>query len=277
MGPRAIWWLTSQFCIFVIGSLMFEPCAIAQNLAAKAAATAFRVDTDIFLKENSKEPDSQTLTLFKEGVYYDFALDRTQAVTVIDPHGRRIILLSPPRKLKTTLETATMLDYMKTVQETVQGNNELTKMLAATQQVDFDPMTNLLSIGDKTMSYESTLQPAKDLSMTQQYADFADWSARLNTFLPPHHWPFLRFELNRQIATRGLFLPDTVRRITKHHNSTVVVKTKMIAVATLSKDDEAKLHNVGELLHTCEAVSKEQFFNPTPLTSQTNVRGGARK
>lgn len=279
MPRRAVFGLTSQFlsCLscYLFGVLMAQSSAVAQNVAvAKAAATSFRVDTDIFFKEKSKEPDKQTLTLFKEGVYYDFAMDESRDVTVIDPLGGRIIMLSPMRQLKTTFETAKLSDNVQSVQQNVSNSSELTKILTAAQRVS-EPEKNKLLVGDDTLAYEATMQTAKDESMAAQYADFADWSAKLNMYTL-HFPPFLRLELNRQIASRGL-LPDTVRRISKHE--TVVVKTKLIVVAGLSRDDEAKLQAVGRMLHQCREVSQEDFFSAKPvLTGQSTVPGaGVRK
>ncbi len=249
---------------------------MAQTAAtAKAAAVDFRVETDIFFKLSNKEPDKHTLTLFKEGVYYDFALDESEAVTMIDPYNSRIIMIKPKQKLKTTLKASEVQSYVEDLQRKI-SNGDLSKLLAAASQVVFDEAKGVLRVGDEALSYESTLQPARQESMAQQYADFADWSARLNTILPPHFPPFVRFELNKQIASRGM-LPETVLRTTKHDNNTTVVKARLLVLASLSRDDEARIQTVGSMLPVCQEVSQTEFFANRAAMSNTTSPGALRK
>lgn len=260
-------------CVSLASSHAFQRQAAAQTVAAaKAAATAFRVDTDVYA-EGTKEPVKQTLTLFSEGVYYDFAIDETQAVTVIDPLHGRIILLSPQRQKKTTLQTAQLLTYLTQARQQITGT-ELATMLSAAGQVHFDPQQNKLRVGDDTLYYEATLQVPKDSSMAAQYADFADWSARLNAILPPKFPPYVRLELNRQIAERQL-LPEAIYRVSNHNNHTSTLRAQLIANGRLSTEDSSKLRSVGELLQTCKEVPIEEFFGPNPALSSNAGQPGA--
>lgn len=247
--------------------------AAAQTVAsAKAAATAFRVDTDVY-EEGTKEPVKQTLTLFNEGIYYDFAIDETQAVTVIDPHGERIIMLSPQRQTKTTLKTEQLQQYLTQARQQI-TKTDLATMLSAAAQVSFDPQQNKLRVGDSTLYYEATLQAPKDASMAAQYAEFADWSARLNAILPPKFPPFLRMELNKQIAERHA-LPEAIYRVSQHNNHTNTLRAQLIANGRLSTEDRSKLRNVGDLLLSCKEVSLEEFFGGKPVLSSNATTPGA--
>lgn len=273
MHRRSVMVLACLYCISLSSSNLSVSLATAQTVAAaKAAATAFRVDTDVY-EEGTKEPVKQTLTLFNEGVYYDFAIDETQAVTVIDPHGGRIILLSPQRQTKTTLKTAQLLTYVTQARQQI-ANTELNAMLTAVGQVHFDPQQNKLRVGDETLYYEATLQTPKDASMATQYADFADWSARLNAILPPKFPPYLRLELNRQIAERQL-LPEAIYRVSQHNNHTTTFRAQLIANGRLSKEDMNKLSSVGGLLHSCKEVSIEEFFGAKPALTSNSAAPGA--
>ncbi len=236
--------------------------------AARAAATAFRVDTDIYLKVNNTKPDKQTLTLFKEGVYYDFPMDDDkQTITITDPLGGRIVVLSPFRQIKTVFKTAEINSRIESLKKDVSVNKELAKMLSASQKVSFDEASNTLRVGDDEFAYEATLQSARDTSMANQYADFADWSARLNTLLPPNFPPFVRLELNRQVAMREA-LPDTIVRTTRHNGSSLVIRSKLLVNAVLSSDDEAKIRMVGEMLQRCKEVSQAEFFKPIEVVQR---------
>lgn len=236
--------------------------------ALRATATAFRVDTDIYLKSNSNKPDKQTLTLFKEGIYYDFPMDdEKQTITMTDPLGGRIVMLSPSRQLKTVFKTAELASRMEALKRDIGANKVLAPMLTP----EVTATDNVLRVGDDSFAYQATLQPARDASMANQYADFADWSARLNALLPPSYFPpFVRMALNREVASRGA-LPDTIERITRHNGSSSNARSKLLVIASLSTDDEAKIQLVGKMLINCKEVSQTEFF-----TSPAEIaRGGA--
>ena len=247
----------------------------AQTTASsRAAAFSFRVDTDVYEEgKGKKEPINQTLTLFSDGVYYDLAIDQSRAVTVIDPLGGRIIMLDPQRQLKTTFDTTKLLTYTSELKQTAAGNKEVAKLVTAASQVtELEP--NKLRVGDDVLAYEATMQTPKDPSMAAQYADFADWSARLNAILPPNFPPFVRLELNRQIALRQQ-LPEAIYRIAKHGKHTVVYRSQLMAIGLLSTEDVNKVQMVGEMLQKCKEVEKEAFFNAqAALNKQASAPGG---
>lgn len=224
----------------------------------RGAATAFRVDTDLYLQSNSNKPDKQTLTLFKDGIYYDFPMDdEKQSITMTDPARGRIIMLSPSRQIKTVFKTAELTARMEAVKRDMSTSKELVKMLSP----EVTASENMLRVGDESFAYQATLQMARDASMANQYADFADWSARLNAILPPNFFPpFVRMTLNQELASRGA-LPDTIERITRHNNKSSVIRSKLLVIASLSTDDEAKIRLVGEMLSTCKEVSQADFFS----------------
>lgn len=280
LSPTA-WQSTIGLSVGLLGWLMTSPLLTAQTAlqnqsqstpALRAAATAFRVDTDVYLKVNNKNnvPDSQSLTLFKEGVYYDFPMDdEKQTITMTDPLGGRIVMLNASRQIKTVFKTADLSSRIDGLKKDLSTNKELAKMLSAAQQVTFDQTNNVLKVGDDAVAYEATLQVARDPSMAQQYADFADWLARLNTLLPPNFPPFVRLELNRQIAARGA-LPDTITRTTRHNGNVSVIRSKQLVVPSLSKDDEEKVRIVGKLLQNCKEVSQTEFFTHPAEIARAN-------
>ncbi len=283
LSPMA-WQSTIGLSFSLLGWLMTSPLLYSQTAlqtqnqstpAQRAAAAAFRVDTDIYLKVNNTKPDKQTLTLFKEGVYYDFPMDDDkQPITMTDPTRGRIVVLSPSRQIKTQLKTADLLSHLEALKKDVGTNKELAGMLSASQKVSFDQNTNVLIVGDESLAYEATLQTARDASIAQQYADFADWYARINALLPPNFPPFVRLELNRQVAARGA-LPDTITRTTRHNGKSSAIRSKLLVIAGLSSDDEAKIRMVGEMLQRCKEVSQAEFFGP-PEVARANTRASVK-
>lgn len=107
------------------------------------------------------------------------------------------------------------------------------------------------------------MQSAKDSSMVLQYRDFADWSARLNMLLPPKYPPFLRLELNKQIAERTM-LPSRIDRVSRHNNKTIAYRSQLIVNGRLSKEDERSLIHVGQLLISSKEVTDAEFMGVRP-------------
>src|SRR5438105_11834412 len=70
----------------------------------------FRVDTELF-ENQAKEPFLQTLTIFADGMMFDFLLTEPREVTVIDPARGRITLLDESRKLKASITTQEILNF----------------------------------------------------------------------------------------------------------------------------------------------------------------------
>ena len=254
-------------------NLMTASLPAQTTASSRADAFSFRVDTDVYEEgKGKKEPINQTLTLFSNGVYYDLAIDQSRAVTVIDPLGGRIIMLDPQRQLKTTFDTAKLLAYASELKQTAAGNKEVAKLVTAASQVtELEP--NKLRVGDDVLAYEATMQTPKDASMAAQYADFADWSARLNAILPPNFPPFVRMELNRQIAMRQK-LPEAIYRIAKHNKQTVVYRSQLMAIGLLSTGDVNKVQMVGEMLHQCKEVGKDEFFSPQAALNNKGASPG---
>ena len=58
-----------------------------------ALAEEFRVDTDVYLEGEGKEPIAETLTLFSNGLIYDFILTGSEEITIFDVDRGHIVML----------------------------------------------------------------------------------------------------------------------------------------------------------------------------------------
>lgn len=223
------------------------------STGAWAQQAAFRVDTKVLI-----EPAKRTLTLFSEGVCYDFALDDSAAVTLIDPARNRILLLDPIRQIKTTLDMQELLDLVaKARQAAVQS--DLGSLFAAEPKGHFDESSQVVTVGDEQLVYRASLQKPSEKSMADQYATFADWSARLNAVFSPHFPPYLRLELNRMIADQGK-LPLEIARTTQHQGKASTIRCQLTANWRISKEDEQEVRRVGTMLAQFNEVTQAEYF-----------------
>src|SRR5687767_13323220 len=91
---------------------------VATLAAYPTALTAqdFRIDTEIFVglesEKKEKEPAAETLTIFTNGMVYDFLLSDTREMTLFDPSRGRFTLLDESRRVKASLSTQEVLDYV---------------------------------------------------------------------------------------------------------------------------------------------------------------------
>ena len=99
-------------------------------------AQDFRIETDVFLDEE-KEPVVETLTIFTNGLVYDFMLTGTEEVTLFDRDRNRLVLMDTERKVKTELTMDSILSFV--AQMKAQLSDEQRKfLLSATSDAAID-------------------------------------------------------------------------------------------------------------------------------------------
>ncbi|MCA9192699.1 MAG: hypothetical protein KDB03_13080 [Planctomycetales bacterium] len=239
---------------------------ICLNSNVLAQQPKFRVETDVYVGAN-KEPAQQYLTLFSQGIYYDFSYDKPELITVIDPARKQIAIFDSNRKMQ-------LVDSMDRLTEIVERakleapGTPLAVVIAASELVKVDRTTGKIVVGDATMRYEATLQASGSPEMTRQYADFANWSARVNSVRPPYLPPYTRLSLNQAIADSGQ-LPNTIIRTSEIGGRIDEVSCKLIPGWRLSSDDEAKIANIGVMESTFKHVTETEFFPQLQARRQT--------
>lgn len=244
---------------FFAGILNF---AVSSRLleAQQPKASPFRVDTDIY-HDNTKAPIKRTLTLFSDGVYYDFEESETGLVTVIDPGRSRIILLNRQRQVKTVLDTKQVQLMVSSAR--VQADAKIASISKSEIAKTASGIEEAVVQND-FMEYRSSLQQPSQPDMAQQYADFADWSARLNAIYPPSLPPYLRLELN-QLISRQQSLPNEIKRITRQRGQYMELTARLIPVWRLSQDDLAKIARCGVMLAQFKDVSADEYWSAKPV------------
>ncbi|QDU97966.1 hypothetical protein [Lignipirellula cremea] len=226
-----------------------------------ASATAwgqqFRVESTVF--EGAKtEPLLETLTLFNDGVIYDFMND-AHKVTVTDPARERIVLLDTERKLQCTFAMQELGTFVENLRDAGSKRSE---------PWFFDPKFEVTTDSDgwvvlaaRPLTYKvKGAKPSNSLCVTQ-YQRFADWSARLNATRPGNMMPFARIEVNRVMAERGE-IPEEVNltlasSVLKRGLS---YRSKHAVIWSLSKTDRQKIEDVGEHMAEYATVSFTEFY-----------------
>lgn len=245
-------------------------CAVAR--VSLADPPAFRVDTDIFVADNAK-PAKQNITLFHGGVYYDFSVGDALTVMVVDPTQKRISLLDAQQQIKTAIDIEKLSKRLEEARQQA-GQSELLKVLQAAE-VKQEPSTGKITVGSSAFFYSATLQSPPDAQMAQQYAQFADWSAQLNSAYPPYQPPYLRLQLNEAIAEKGM-LPSELIRTTNQNNQTSHLRSRLHPTWELNTDDHQKIASARKMLNEFKEVSAQEYFSaPKSLANRGAVTNKA--
>lgn len=165
------------------------------------ASGDFRVVNEVFVG-NQKEPASRSVTIFHQGVFYDF-LTAPQEVLVFDPAHDRLVLLDLERRIRTELNTTQIEQFsQRQKQWASQQPDALLRFFGAPQfSEQFDEVRGELILSSPWLTYRILLADAPSPAVCQDYRLFCDWMARLSALLKADaRPPFARLLLNEAIA-----------------------------------------------------------------------------
>lgn len=229
-------------------------CNGGETRSADGNPAAFRINTDIY-DDVSKPPIKRSLTLFSEGVYYDLDdLDSSQ-VTVIDPVRSRIVLIDRSRKIQTRLSMPEL--ETKVSAALLQMDPKLSKFLTTSNLTSTSE--DVVVVGNENLKYECRVMSVPDPSISEQYATFADWSARINAIIPPSRPPFLRLQLNQVVRERTA-IPEELDRMTNYKGKETKLTCRILPNWKLSTDDMKTIERIGGMLVQFEQTDIDTFL-----------------
>ena len=188
-------------------------CLTWMAYAGLAGAEDFRIESTVFANKE-KEPVSRGSTVFHAGVAYDYLADPPRTAVLDKAHGR-FILLDTRRHEKTELK----LEEISTTIATLRGMAEKSPnaFLKFAANPKFEPKANdetgALDFIGTALTYRVKCVAAPSPQAAQQYRDFLDWTARLNSMMTPAAPPpFARLAVNEEVAGRNL-MPESVELV----------------------------------------------------------------
>jgi len=240
-------------------------------LASTASAQTFRMETDV-IEGNAKTPFCRVLTLFTDGLAYDFLTlennggkGKTTEITVFNIPSGRVVMLSPDRSVKTVVSLDELLKTTTDLKVNIKESDKLFHFAAHPKfDVKFSPEAKELALRSDIMTYVVKCAKAETTGAARTYQEFADWSARLNSLLPGKNLPpFARMELDRELAERDLMpaeiartivIPGTLRNrkeelLTRHHINWI-----------LSSTDHNRIQRVAQQIGDFKTVSFQEFI-----------------
>lgn len=185
-------------------------CCMAWLAARGVRADDFRLENSIF-EGNAKAPVSTSSTLFYQGKVYDYLTQSSEA-TLYEP-GRRFILIDPKQRQRTEVSLQDLEEFNQQLRARALASEQpLMKFLADPRfALQFGRLS--ARFASEWISYEVTATDASE-ETARQYADFADWHARLNTrWIKGSAPPFARIAVNAELLQRR-WLPSRIERTT---------------------------------------------------------------
>lgn len=151
-------------------------------------------------------PSSRNLTLFTNGLVYDFLGDNEE-ITIYDTGRKEFRLLSPGLEIRSRISVQVIMEFERGLRAWAEGRKDKFLRFASRPEFkeDFDPETNLLTLSHELLTYEAIGLPNSPGTVVQQWRDYGDHFARLNALTHPRGLlPFPRLVLNRELAERNL-------------------------------------------------------------------------
>jgi hypothetical protein len=238
-------------------------------LPGTAAGQDFRVDTELF-KNQDKAPFVQTLTIFAEGIVYDFRLTEPLEATVFDPRNGRFTLLDEKRKVKATVTTQELLDYCLALDDqAAKGKDRLFAFCAVPEfettekDVDRNGQTHVeLRMAGKPLTYVALGQRPERKEAAQAYRHFTDWCARLNSTRPGNLPAGARLALNQALADHELLPLEISRTISDYVGRKLEIKSQHLVNWTLSGEDHKRIDRAADMMAKFRAISYDDYRNP---------------
>jgi hypothetical protein len=229
-----------------------------------------RVDTDIFVG-NQTEPVAQNVTLFSNGLVYDFSLTGAEEITVFDPERGRFVILDTQRKVKAVVTTRQLLEFTSAIKVKAREVEGVFAFAADPHFTrDYEPDSGWLSLTGHPLTYRARCVEPKTKDMVSRYRNFADWSARLNSIRPGNLPPFARLELNAAIAEAGK-LPREVELVIEPQQRLLgrklTLRSQHLLNWRLSQTDRKRIETAGKHLAEYETVSWERYQQGAELAA----------
>jgi hypothetical protein len=246
--------------------LTFFAAFTAVNVAL--AADGFRIETKVFIGEE-EEAVSENTTLFSEGIVYDF-LEQPQQTAVFrkpiaDKPGR-FILLSKKQRARTEISTDQLVRAMEKVRTWAGRQRDPFLKFAANPEFEetFEPQGGQLILASHLENYTVSTTPAEHPEAMQEYREFLDWYAQLNSLLSGGAPPDPRLKLNEALA-RHKALPITVELLRSGEKEPL--RAEHDFTWRISQNDVQRIEDVREALASYRSVSNEEFLR---LTREAN-------
>lgn len=231
----------------------------ANSLAQQAN---FRIETDVMQADQAK-PIHQSVTLFCDGVAYDFSRDTPHQITIVDGPANRIVLIDSQRQIQSRVNLQELQAFMDQARAEM-ASSSLATALEDSKLVQVDSAAGLVNVGRDSIAYQAKLQHPEDPAMAQQFAFFANASAQLNAWQFPGQNPpaFARLQLNQAISQQAAIPSEIARTVTSSRGQKSRVRSRLHATWRLTPEDQQQVEQFTKMLLAYPSIEIGQYMSP---------------
>jgi hypothetical protein len=236
---------------------------ILAGVIRQTPAEDFRIENRVFV-EGKQTPESRSLTLFHEGMVYDFMSDPSE-VTIFDKAAGRFVLLNMASQEQMELSTTEVNAFAEKLRQLANRQKDPLSRFFADPKFEeaFDAARGELSLASPSVTYRVVVDTPKHESIISQYREFSDWYTRLNAMLNPgSRPPFARLKVNEALALRQAVAREVSLAITTIKNGeaeTAVLRSTHDLSPTLTPSDLDQIQKAGEARGKFKVVSSRQY------------------
>lgn len=173
-----------------------------------------RVESEVFV-DGGKEPVARSLTLFRNGLAWDFLQrpsatgkdgDEITEIVLHDPARERAVVVDPQRNLKTQIDSLRLERLSASLAAWARKSDDRLVQWAAGPDFGdgFREQDSKLELVGPRVRYEVEFAAATSTDEAQRYRKFADTAMLLKALLHPGGIPpFPRLAINRRVAALG--------------------------------------------------------------------------
>ncbi len=243
--------------VFAVVLFLFFAAPLA-SMAARAAD--FRVDNAVYA-EGQSQPQSHGVTIFHEGLVYDF-LDEPAEVIVFDKAQRRFTLLNISRRVRSEISVDEVKTFVDRARQRLSGHpNPNVRWLADPLFAEsFDAENSELTLKSPSITYQARVQ-ATDPGVAARYHEFSDEYAQFNHVLNPKSWPpFARMMLNDAIERHKGIAKEVHLSATLNPNDVLIkINSRHELTAQLASADRSRVAKAREYMRSFQAVSFAEY------------------
>jgi hypothetical protein len=236
--------------------------------SASVLAEDFRVENAVFVGEDQK-PSSESTTYFQNGVVYDCMKSPAETV-IFEKAADRVILLNSARNTRaelTSVQMNSLLEHLRAM--AAKSREPLIKFLAAPMfEEEMNDVAGILTLSSPLATYRVILVPQQSLQAVQQYCEFCDGSAKLNSILlPGTSPPFGRMKLDEALLKHQATPSSVMLTITTGRPGTKQTKTTVRSehrlVLPLAPADADRITDLQTQREKSKLVTFEEYRKTT--------------
>lgn len=256
------------------GLALLAGLALLPTARARAVDGLFRVETAVYDADDAEHPVARSLTLFKDGVAWDF-LERLDdegrplgvepaEIILHDPARERIVLVDPARNVKTRIDRLRLERLRSSLAAWARKSDDALLRWAggpdfAGSFVEDDAPERAVVLAGPRVRYEVRHEPAPGDGAAGEYRRFADTALLVKALVHPGGLPpFARIAINGRVAAVDA-IPVSVRlsidpRFGRIAGRPSVSRSEHRALASWTESDHRRVATAGEELSLADEV-----------------------